>query len=123
MSLVLSVKNLKKVYPGKKPFVAVDDISFDLRGGEILGFLGPNGSGKTTTIQMLLGTLTVSSGTIVYFGQDFATHRSQALEHISFASTYTNLPWLLTLEENLNVFGRLYGLSPQESARRFDPLL
>ncbi|MFI5333827.1 MAG: ABC transporter ATP-binding protein [Chlamydiales bacterium] len=120
---VLSVRELKKVYKGKPPCTAVDAISFDLSQGEILGLLGPNGSGKTTTIQMLLGTLASSSGTITYFGKNFAEHRSEILRHVSFASTYTSLPWSLTLQENLEVFGCFYGLTRKESAKRFDPLL
>ncbi len=123
MTSVLSVHQLKKIYPGKPPVVAVDEISFHLLEGEILGLLGPNGSGKTTTIQMLLGTLSSSSGSIVYFDKDFSTHRSEILQHVSFASTYTSLPWILTIAENLEVFGCLYGLSRKESARYFDPLL
>jgi ABC-2 type transport system ATP-binding protein len=123
MPTLLSVKQLRKVYPGKKPFIAVDGISFELEEGEILGLLGPNGSGKTTTIQMLLGTLTLTSGSILYFGKDFALHRSEILEQVSFASTYTSMPWLLSIAQNLRVFGALHGLSAKESARRFDPLL
>lgn len=123
MSYALSVHHLKKVYPGKIPFTAIDDISFDLKKGEILGLLGPNGSGKTTTIQMLLGTLSNTSGKILYFGKDFSLHRSEILQNVSFASTYTSLPWILTLKENLEVFGCLYGLTRKESAKRFDPLL
>jgi ABC-2 type transport system ATP-binding protein len=120
---ILKVKNLVKIYTGKPPLAAVDNISFQVAEGEILGLLGPNGSGKTTTIQMLLGTLTPTSGTIDYFGMDFAKNTSEVLQHVSFASTYTSLPWILTLAENLEVFGRLYGLSKKESAKRFDPLL
>jgi ABC-2 type transport system ATP-binding protein len=123
MSIVLSAQKLRKVYPGKTPFVAINDISFELREGEILGFLGPNGSGKTTTIQMLLGTLAHTSGSILYFGKDFSTHRSEILQQVSFASTYTSLPWTLTLAQNLEVFGCLYGLNRKESAKKFDPLL
>lgn len=123
MSGILSAQKLKKVYPGKIPFTAINEISFDLKKGEILGLLGPNGSGKTTTIQMLLGTLTSTSGSIHYFGKDFSLHRSEILQHVSFASTYTSLPWILTIEENLEVFGCLYGFSRKESAKRFDPLL
>ncbi len=117
----LSVKNLTKVYGKKKPFTAVDQISFDLRPGEILGLLGPNGSGKTTTIQMLLGTLSVTSGSIVYFGKDFFEHRSEALESVSFASTYTSLPYILTVRENLKCFGLFYKIKDVE--KRTDPLL
>ncbi len=123
MSPILSVTHLRKVYPGQKERPAVDGISFELREKEILGLLGPNGSGKTTTIQMLLGTLSKTSGSIVYFGKDFDQHRSWILENITYASTYTSLPWLLSVGENLEVIGRLYGLAPKESAKRFLPLL
>ncbi len=123
MSVILSTHKLKKIYAGTPPTVAVDEISFELRTGEILGFLGPNGSGKTTTIQMLLGTLSSSSGTISYFGKDFALYRSEILQDVAFASTYTSLPWILTIAENLEVFGYLYGYSKKESAKLFDPLL
>lgn len=109
MSPVLRVHRLKKTYGKKTPFLAVDEISFDLKKGEILGFLGPNGSGKTTTIQMLLGILTPTSGQIFYFGKDFFQHRSEILQSVTFASTYTSLPYLLTVEENLKFFGYLYG--------------
>lgn len=123
MSKVLSVKKLKKIYPGKNSSPSVDCISFDLEEGEILGLLGPNGSGKTTTIQMLLGTLALTSGSISYFGLDFFTHRSEVLNSISFASTYLSMPWILTVAENLEIIGLLYGLSKKESRRRYTPLL
>ncbi len=117
----LKVTKLKKVYGKKKPFTAVNEISFELKEGEILGLLGPNGSGKTTTIQMLLGTLTKSGGEIVYFGKDFYKHRSEVLQSVSFASTYTSLPYILTIEENLKCFGYFYGIKDVE--RRTAPLL
>lgn len=123
MSPILSVKNLTKIYPGRVPFIAVDQISFDLAKGEILGLLGPNGSGKTTTIQMLLGILTLTSGSIAYFGKELPSHRSEVLQQVSFASTYTSLPWTLSIAENLEIIGRLYGLSKKESYRKFEPLL
>ena len=123
MTAILSVQNLRKTYQSTSPVNAVDGITFELHEREILGLLGPNGSGKTTTIQMLLGTLSNTSGSIVYFGKDFATHRSEILQQVSFASTYTSLPWILTLAENLEVFGHLYGLSRKESFKAFDPLL
>jgi len=124
MTAVLTAKHLKKTYPGKNTsFLAVDDVSFELNEGEILGLLGPNGSGKTTTIQMLLGTLSPTAGEISYFGKDFSKHRSEILQHVSFASTYTQLPVLLTVEENLEVFGRLYGLSPKIIREKTEPLL
>jgi ABC-2 type transport system ATP-binding protein len=123
MPPILSVKNLKKVYPGKPPVVAVGGISFELGEGEILGLLGPNGSGKTTTIQMLLDILSLSEGSIEYFGMDLQKNRSEVLKQVAFASTYTNLPWILTVEENLVVLGRLYGLNKRQSLERALPLL
>lgn len=120
---LLSVCNLKKTYPGKVPFTAVNDISFDLREGEILGLLGPNGAGKTTTIQMLIGTLSYTSGSIKYFGKELEEHRADILQHIVFASTYVSLPWRLTVAQNLRVFGRLYGLNSKQIEIRMMPLL
>ncbi|HEY2810881.1 MAG TPA: ABC transporter ATP-binding protein [Rhabdochlamydiaceae bacterium] len=122
MSPILSIKQLKKVYYNKKkPLVAVDAISFDLQPSEILGLLGPNGSGKTTTIQMLLGTLAATSGEISYFGRDFFKYRSDILQDISFASTYTSLPYLLTIEENLRCFGHLFCV--ENALEKAEPLL
>ncbi len=123
MRSVLSVRQLTKIYPGNPPYTAVDGISFDLQEGTILGFLGPNGSGKTTTIQMLLGTLSLSSGSIFYFGRDFQKEKSEILNQVSFASTYLSLPYILSVAENLDVIGYLYGLSREESRKRYRPLL
>lgn len=108
---VLVVENLVKTYGNSSTgFTAVDNISFDMKEGEILGFLGPNGAGKTTTIQMLLGILTPTSGSITYFGKDLASHREEILEKINFSSTYTNLPWYLTVKENLTWVAHLYDI-------------
>jgi|SRR5579859_2206972 len=110
MPSLLTVEHLIKIFPGSaKP--SVNDISFSLNEGEVLGILGPNGAGKTTTIQMILGTLTVTSGSISYFGKNFSRHRSEILKHVGFATTYVRLPELLTVEENLKFFGYLSGLS------------
>ena len=122
MDPILTVTNLRKTYPGAKS-ASVDGISFELNKGEILGLLGPNGSGKTTTIQMLLGTLSTSGGSITYFGKDFSRYRLEVLQDVTYASSYTGLPWALTVAENLEVIGRLYGSSPRESAKKFEPLL
>lgn len=111
MSPILSVNKLTKKYGKKIPFFAVDEICFDLKPGEILGLLGPNGSGKTTTIQMLLGTLTPTSGSIIYFDKDFLKNRYDILQHVSYASTYTSLPDVLTIKENITCFGHLYGVA------------
>jgi ABC-2 type transport system ATP-binding protein len=114
---VLEVRKLTKIFqkrgwfkPATEPFYAVTDVSFTLNEGEILGLLGPNGAGKTTIAQMLLGTLTPTSGTITFFGRDFARHRSVILKSVGFASAYTRLPARLTVRENLQVYARLYGV-------------
>lgn len=120
---ILKVTNLKKVFGDKKPFIAVNDISFSMKTGEILGILGPNGAGKTTTLQMLLGILSPTSGEITYFGKDFLKHRSEVLEKISFASTYVSLPYNLTVEQNLLVVGRLYGLKKKTILKNMDEYL
>jgi ABC-2 type transport system ATP-binding protein len=116
-------KKSKKDLSGEPPFLAIEDLSFHLKKGEILGLLGPNGSGKTTTIQMLLGTLSITSGEILYFDKEFTQNRSEILQHVSFASTYTSPPWNLTIAQNLEIFGYLYGLSPKESTKNYTPLL
>lgn len=108
---ILAVSNLTKKF---KDFLAVDDISFDLKEGEILGLLGPNGAGKTTTIQMLLGILTPTSGSVQYFGKDLKKHREEILEKVNFSSTYTTLPWLLTVKECLYFLSYLYEISDRK---------
>ncbi len=120
-SLVLRVKNLIKSFGIQ--YTAVNNVSFELTQGEILGLLGPNGAGKTTIIQMLLGIMTPTSGVIEYFGKNFFTHRSKALQDISFASTYVRLPGRLTVYENLRFQGKLYGFSVEELSRKIPQLL
>jgi ABC-2 type transport system ATP-binding protein len=107
-SPVLDVTDLSKRFGD---FPAVDGISFSIKPGEILGLLGPNGAGKTTTIQMLLGLVTPTAGSIRMFGMDLATHREAILQRVNFSSTYISVPQSLTVEENLWVVARLYGLS------------
>ncbi|MDP3092031.1 MAG: ABC transporter ATP-binding protein [Nitrospira sp.] len=106
-SPVLEVRNLTKTFGD---FTAVNGISFALHPGEILGVLGPNGAGKTTTMHLLLGLITPTSGTISMFGMDLETHREAILQRVNFSSTYMSMPQSLTVEENLWVVARLYGL-------------
>lgn len=107
-SPAVDVRNLTKRFG---EFTAVDGISFSIRPGEILGLLGPNGAGKTTTIQMLLGLITPTSGSIHMFGLDLARHREAILQQVNFSSTYISMPYSLTVEENLRVVARLYGMT------------
>ncbi len=108
MNPILQVVNLSKRFGD---FTAVNDISFAINPGEIVGLLGPNGAGKTTTIQMLLGVVTPTAGSIRMFGLDLSTHRETILQQINFSSSYISMPQSLTVEENLWVVARLYGLS------------
>jgi ABC-2 type transport system ATP-binding protein len=115
---ILSVRNVRKEYGG---LVAVDGVSFEVRRGEIVGLLGPNGAGKTTAINMILGVLEPTSGSIAVEGQDAAAHRRHALERSNFAAVYAPLPGNLTVAQNLRVFGLLYGV--RDLGRRVDALL
>jgi len=112
-STVLAVTRLRKQYGG---LLAVDEVSFEVRRKEIVGLLGPNGAGKTTTISMILGVLEPTAGGIRIEGVDLALDRSQALERTNFAAVYTPLPGNLTVEQNLRIFGLLYGV-PKLPAR------
>jgi ABC-2 type transport system ATP-binding protein len=117
-SPIVQVSNLTKRFGD---FTAVDGVSFKIRPGEILGLLGPNGAGKTTTIQMLLGMITPTAGSIRMFGLDLATHREEILSQVNFSSTYISMPYSLTVEENLKVVAKLYGLS--DVPRRIDEVV
>ncbi len=118
MTPVVEVSQLTKRFG---EFTAVDGISFDIKPGEILGLLGPNGAGKTTTIQMLLGLVTPTSGAIRMFGLDLQQHREAILQQVNFSSTYISMPQSLTVEENLWVVARLYGLP--DIARRVEEIV
>ena len=107
MSKALSLRNVCKKY-GET--IAVDDISFDVGHNEVVGLLGPNGAGKTTTINMILGVLAPDCGSIAVEGIDLLAHRSQALERTNFTAIYAPLPGNLTVEQNLRIFGLLYGV-------------
>jgi len=115
---ILSVTSLRKTY-GET--VAVDGVSFEVAPREILGLLGPNGAGKTTTINMVLGVLEPSAGTIAIDGRSLATDRRAALSRTNFAAVYAPLPGNLTVEQNLRIFGMLYGVRPL--AARIDTVL
>ncbi|MDA0740005.1 MAG: ABC transporter ATP-binding protein [Nitrospirae bacterium] len=117
-SPIVEVRNLSKRFGD---FTAVDQISFEIQPGETVGLLGPNGAGKTTTFQMLLGVVTPTEGSIQMFGLDLMTHRETILRQVNFSSTYISMPFALTVEENLKVTGKLYGLS--DINRRIDDVV
>ena len=108
MQTLVEVKNLKKSYGFKE---AVKGISFKIKDNEILGLLGPNGSGKTTTIGMMLGLLKPSNGEIIIDGKKIEENRIEILKKINFISPYIELPKKLTVRQNLIVYGKLYSVS------------
>jgi ABC-2 type transport system ATP-binding protein len=105
--MLIQIDRLTKIF-GK--FIAVNDVSFEVRPGEIVGLLGPNGAGKTTTIHMILGLISPTSGEVRIFGQRFEEHRQEILEQMNFTSPYVAFPVRLTVFENLMVFARMYDL-------------
>ena len=112
---VVEVKNLTKKFVTKKflssqkeEVMAVDNISFQIKEGEILGLLGQNGAGKTTTIDMLLGLIKPTKGSIKIFNLSFEENREKILKEMNFSAAYVNLPWRLKVLENLYTFARLY---------------
>jgi len=107
----IEVNNLAKRF---KNALAVNNISFKINKGTIIGLLGPNGCGKSTTIGMMLGLIKPTSGTVVINGQNIENNRTSLLEKMNFISPYIELPKKLTVEENLKVYGRLYGVKNLE---------
>ena len=101
----LEIINLSKAYDAKE---AVKNISFKLRQNEIIGILGPNGCGKTTTIGMILGLLKPTSGNVLINGIEIEGQRVNLLNKLNFISPYIELPKKLTVRQNLEVYGRLY---------------
>ena len=105
MNTLVSVNNLSKNFSS---FEAVKEISFSINESEILGLLGPNGCGKTTTIGMMLGLLKPTSGEVIINGLNVEKNRINLLKKMNFISPYIELPKKLTVKQNLEVYGRLY---------------
>jgi ABC-2 type transport system ATP-binding protein len=108
--MTIEIKNLNKNYNN---ILAVKNINFKINKGSIVGLLGPNGCGKTTTIGMMLGLIKPTSGTVFINGQNIENenNRTTILEKVNFISPYVELPKKLTVEENLKVYGKLYGVN------------
>ena len=108
--MTIEIKNLNKQYNN---ILAVKNINFKINRGSIVGLLGPNGCGKTTTIGMMLGLIKPTSGTVFINGQNIENenNRTKILEKVNFISPYVELPKKLTVEENLKVYGKMYGVN------------
>ena len=103
----VQVRALRKVYGD---VTAVDAIDFTLHRASVTALLGGNGAGKTTTIAMLMGLVTPTSGEARVFGADMARERYKVLHRMNYESPYVDVPMRLTVRQNLDVFGRLYGV-------------
>ena len=107
MCTPLEVFQLSKVYNKRE---AVKNISFKIKKNEIVGILGPNGCGKTTTIGMILGLLKPTKGRVLINGFEIEAKRVDILNNVNFISPYIELPKKLTVKQNLEVYGRLYDI-------------
>ena len=105
MTIPLEIIDLSKAYDTKE---AVRNISFKVNENEIIGILGPNGCGKTTTIGMILGLLKPTKGKVLINGIEIEKQRVELLNELNFISPYIELPKKLTVKQNLEVYGRLY---------------
>ena len=107
MNTLVNVNNLSKNFSS---FEAVKEINFSINENEILGLLGPNGCGKTTTIGMMLGLLKPTCGEVIINGLNVEKNRINLLKKMNFISPYIELPKKLTVKENLMVYGKLYSV-------------
>ena len=119
MSSIIDVKGLTKIF---KEVTAVDDLSFSVPKGEVYGFLGQNGAGKSTTIRMLLTLIQPTSGSISILGKDLQHHRKEILQQTGAIIEKPDLYKYLTALENLSIMARLSGIHPtrQELMRQLD---
>lgn len=118
--IVISARNLTKRFGG---FIATNDISFDVYAGEIFGFLGANGAGKTTAMKMLCGLSIPSSGTATIAGYDVYTQTDDIKRNIGYMSQKFSLYEDLTVRENITFFGGIYGLNDKQLTEKSDHLL
>ena len=110
--IAIDISNLNKIY---KNTFAVKNINFKINKGSIIGLLGPNGCGKSTTIGMMLGLIKPTSGSVVINNKNIENNRTDLLQKMNFISPYIELPKKLTIEENLQVYGRMYGVKNLEN--------
>jgi sodium transport system ATP-binding protein len=119
---MIHVENLTKTFRDLRRghVMAVDQVSFDVRPGEVFGLLGPNGAGKTTTLRILCTVLRPTSGTVRVAGFDAVTEASQVRQHIGFLSVNTAIYDRMTAWELVEYFGRLYGLEDERLRARME---
>lgn len=108
MNNAIEIKNLTKKFG---QFVAVNNVSFNVKKGDVFGFLGPNGSGKTTVIRMIMGLITPTSGSGKVLGFDITKENENIRQHIGYMSQKFSLYEDLTVEENLNFYAGVYGIT------------
>lgn len=118
---MIEVRGLTKSFPGN-PSAAVDDISFDVRPGEVLGLLGPNGAGKTTTLRMLCTVLKPTAGYATVAGFDVAEQPAAVRQSIGFLSANTGVYDRMTPREMVTYYGKLYGLAGPTLKDRIESL-
>ena len=118
--IAIEVINLTKRF-GK--FTAVDNLNFQVKRGEIFGFLGPNGAGKSTTIRMLCGILKPTEGTGTVAGYDITKHQEEIKKRIGYMSQRFSLYDDLTVAENIDFYGGIYGLNKGELKKRHEYIL
>ena len=114
------VKDLVKKFGD---FTAVSHTSFEVHKGEVFGLLGPNGAGKTTTFRMLCGLLPATSGVLSVAGENLRTARTQARAKIGYVSQKFSLYSKLSVLENLQFYGGIYGLPPQKLKKRIQEVM
>lgn len=117
---VIKVKNLVKKFGS---FVANDNLNFDVHKGEIFGFLGANGAGKTTAMKIICGLLKPTSGEVEVAGYDLYTQTNQIKKSIGYMSQKFSLYEDLTVKENIRLYGGIYGISKKEIEKRSKELL
>lgn len=122
---VIEVQNLVKVFSGKnkRQIRAVNDISFYVQKGEIFGLLGPNGAGKTTTVRILTTILQPTSGSVQILGNDVKRNALKVREQIAVVLQETAVETLLSVQDNLTIYGLLHGLPTEENRKRIDRVL
>lgn len=117
MNHVIVINGLTKKYGSH---VAVDDISFSVKKGEIFGFIGPNGAGKTSTIRMALGLIPPSSGSVTVLGHDMNRRPDLVRSKIGYVQQQPSVEFFMTVKENLDIYGSLWGIDKDKRQRRLE---